>query len=97
MLKLFKSTNLDEPPQTRRWFFRGIATAGVAIASIAGLGAAIRGGKTDMDYQAAYDRDVVPGDKILQQNGFEEIDQQEKDEIVQMFVDDYEHKKNEIS
>ena len=97
MLKLFKLRNLDESSQTRRWFFKGIAMTGVAIASIAGLGADIRGGKTDMDYQAAYDRDVVPGDKILQQNGFEEIDQQEKDEIVQMFVDDYEHKKNEIS
>tara|TARA_Y100000310_G_scaffold237557_1_gene240838 strand:- start:153 stop:446 length:294 start_codon:yes stop_codon:yes gene_type:complete len=97
MLKLFKSKNLDEPLQARRWFFKGNATAGVAITSIAGLGAAIRRGKTDRDYQAAYDRDVVPGDKILQQNGFEEIDQQEKNEMVQMFIDDYENKKTGIS
>ena len=97
MLKLFKLRNLDESSQTRRWFFKGVATAGVAVASIAGLGAAIRGRKTDVDYQAAYDRDVVPGDKILQQNGFEEIDQQEKDEMVQMLIDDYENKKTGIS
>ncbi len=97
MLKLFKSKNLDEPSQTRRWFFKGVATAGIAVASIAALGAAFRGGKTEMDYQAAYDRDVVPGDKILQQNGFEEIDRQEKDEMVQMFIDDFEDKKTELS
>ena len=97
MLKLFKSRNLDEPSQARRLFFKGMATAGVAIASIAGLGAAMRGGKTDRDYQAAYDRDVVPGDKILRQNGFEEIAQQEKDEMLQMFIDDYENKKTGIS
>ena len=97
MFKLFKFKNLDEPSQTRRWFFKGVATAGVAVASVAGLGAAIRGRKTDVDYQAAYDRDVVPGDKILQQNGFEEIDQQEKNEMVQMFIDDYENKKTGVS
>ncbi len=97
MLRLFKLKNLDEPSQTRRWFFKGVATAGVAIASIAALGAAFRDGKTDQDYQAAYDRDVIPGDKILQQNGFEEIGQQEKDEMVQMFIDDYENKETGIT
>ncbi|HJL66225.1 MAG: hypothetical protein QF586_01415 [Arenicellales bacterium] len=97
MLKLFGFKKPHEPSQARRLFFKGMATAGVAIASITGLGAAMRGGKTDRDYQAAYDRDVVPGDKILQQNGFEEIAQQEKDEMVQMFIDDYENKKTGIS
>ncbi len=97
MLKLFKSKNPDEPSQARRWFFKGVATAGVAVASVAALGAAVRGGKTEVDYQAAYDRDVIPGDKILQQNGFEEIDRQEKDDMVQMFIDDYQDKKTELS
>ncbi|MCP4370478.1 MAG: hypothetical protein GY797_20555 [Deltaproteobacteria bacterium] len=97
MFKVFKAKNADGVSQPRRWFFKGVATAGVAIASIAGLGAAVRAGKAEMDYQAAYDKDVIPGDKILQQNGFEEIDQQEKDEMVQMFIDDYENKKTGIT
>ncbi len=97
MFKVFKKNRADGISQPRRWFFKGVATAGIAIASVASLGAAIRDGKKEMDYQAAYDRDVVPGDKILRQNGFEEIGQQEKEEMVQMFIDDYENKKTGLS
>jgi len=93
MFNLFKSNNSNEPSQARRWFFKGVATAGVAVASIGGIAAAFRNGKTEMDYQDAYDQDVIPGDKILQKNGFEEISSQEKQEMVQMFIDDYEKKK----
>jgi len=73
MFKFFKSTKQDQPSKSRRLFFKGAATAGVALASIGGMAAALRNGKTKIDYQAAYDKDVIPGDKILQQNGFEEI------------------------
>jgi len=93
MFKFFKSTNQDEPSKSRRLFFKGAATAGVALASIGGMAAALRNGKTKIDYQAAYDKDVIPGDKILQQNGFEEIGQEEKEEMVQMFIDDYDKKR----
>lgn len=93
MFKIFNTKKSDGPSQTRRWFFKGVATAGVALASIGGIAAALRQGKTEMDYQAAYDQDVIPGDKILQNNGFEEISQQEKEEMVQMFIDDYENKR----
>ncbi len=97
MFKVFKVRKSDEPSHARRWFFKGVATAGVVMASAASLGATLRGGKNKVDYQAAYDRDVIPGDKILQQNGFEEIDQQEKEEMVQMFIDDYKNKKTALS
>ncbi len=93
MFKLFKSKNQDEPSQGRRLFFKGAATAGVALASLGSMAAALRKGTTKIDYQAAYDKDVIPGDKILQENGFEEISTEEKDEIVQMFIDDYEKKR----
>ncbi len=94
MFKFFKSTNQDEPSKNRRLFFKGAATAGVALASIGGMTAALRSSKTKkIDYQAAYDKDVIPGDTILQQNGFEEIGQEEKEEMVQMFIDDYDKKR----
>ncbi len=97
MFKLFTSNKKDEPSQARRWFFKGVAVAGVAAASTGGIAASLRNGKTEVDYQAAYDEDVLPGDKILQKNGFEEISQQEKDEMVQMFIDDYEDKKTGLA
>jgi len=93
MFKFFKSTNQDEPSKSRRLFFKGAATAGVALASIGGMAAALRNGKTKIVYQVAYDKDVIPGDNILQQNGFEEIGQEEKEEMVQMFIDDYDKKR----
>lgn len=86
------SKTSNKPSQARRWFFKGVATASIAVASIGGIATAFRQGKAEMDYQAAYDKDVIPGDKILQQNGFEEIGQQEKQEMVKMFIDDYEKK-----
>ncbi len=97
MYKLFASKKTREPSKTRRLFFKGVATAGVAVASAGAFASSLRNGKTEMDYQAAYDQDVLPGDKILQKNGFEEISQQEKEEMLQMFIDDYEDKKTGLS
>jgi len=91
-LKSLKSKKLNTISQTRRLFFKGVATAGIAVASAGAFAATLRSGKMEMDYQAAYDRDVIPGDKILQKNGFEEISQQEKDDMLQMFIDDYDKK-----
>ncbi len=97
MFKLFASKKNQEPSQARRLFFKGVATAGVAVASVGAFASQLRSGKAEMDYQAAYDRDVIPGDKILQDNGFEEIGQQEKEDMLQMFIDDYENKKTGLS
>ncbi len=97
MFKLFASKKKREPSQARRMFFKGVATVGVAVASAGALASQLRSGKTEMDYQAAYDRDVIPGDKILQDNGFEEISKQEKEDMLQMFIDDYDNKKTGLS
>ncbi|MCP4487204.1 MAG: hypothetical protein GY820_07790 [Gammaproteobacteria bacterium] len=97
MFKLFASKKKSEPSRARRMFFKGMATAGVAVASAGAFASQLRNGKSEMDYQAAYDQDVIPGDKILQENGFEEISQQEKEEMLQMFIDDYEDKKTGLS
>ncbi len=91
MFRMTKSKDPDGISQPRRWFFKGVATAGVALASVGGLVTAFRGDKQKMDYQAAYDQDVLPGDKIMQNNGFEEISQAEKEEMAQLFTSDYEH------
>ncbi len=97
MFKLFASNKKDEPSRTRRWFFKGVATAGIAVASAGAFATSFRNGKSEVDYQAAYDKDVLPGDKVLQKNGFEEISQQEKEEMLQMFIDDYEDKKTGLA
>jgi hypothetical protein len=82
---------LGKVSQTRRFFLKGAAMAGGALAA-AGSIAGIRS-KIKEDYQAAYDRDVLPGDKILQNNGFEEVSKAETEAMVQMFIDDYKHKR----
>ncbi|MCP3687648.1 MAG: hypothetical protein GY784_04465 [Gammaproteobacteria bacterium] len=97
MFKFFASKKKREPSQARRMFFKGVATAGVAVASATAFASQLRSDKTEMDYQAAYDRDVIPGDTILQKNGFEEISQQEKEDMLQMFIDDYENKNTGLS
>ncbi len=97
MFKIFASKKTREPSQARRLFFKGVATAGVAVASVSAFAGSFRNGKAEVDYQAAYDKDVLPGDKILQKNGFEEISRQEKEEMLQMFIDDYEDKKTGLS
>lgn len=79
--------------QARRWLFKGGAAAGVAVATFGGWIGVKAGIKEEMDCQAAYDQDVVPGDKILQHNGFEEISRDETDAMVQMFINDHKHKK----
>ena len=89
-----KKENIDqlgEVSQTRRLFFKGVAVAGGALAAVGSI-VGIRH-KAKMDYQAAYDQDVLPGDKILQKNGFEEISKDEKDAMLSMFIDDYKYKK----
>lgn len=77
---------------TRRWFLKGAVIGGGSIAAVASLV-----GLTKTVYaknnQEAYDRDVIPGDKILQDNGFEEVSKQETDAMIQMFVNDYPKKK----
>ncbi len=83
----------DDISQTKRWLFKGAATAGVALAAFGGWIGLRSDKENKINYQAAYDQDVLPGDKILQQNGFEEISKEETETIVQMFIDDYEHKK----
>ena len=101
MFKLFKkrqqstdaSGQLDEVSQTKRWLFKSVATAGVAATAIGGWIGVSSKSKQEIDPQAAYDQDVLPGDKILQGNGFEEISQEETEEMVQMFINDYEHKR----
>lgn len=98
ILKKLKKTTpedgqLGEVSQTKRWLFKGVATAGIAAATVGGWMGLQSKSKENIDYQAAYDQDVLPGDKILQQNGFEEISREETEEIVQMFVDDYKHKR----
>jgi hypothetical protein len=99
-LKKYYKSNLSAEPiqeisQTKRLFFKGMATAGVAFAAVGSWknGWVNSEKKSDKNLQAAYDQDVLPGDEILQNNGFEEISKQETEEMIQMFIDDYEHKR----
>ena len=81
--------------QSKRLLFKGMATAGMAVAVIASWKNTRKTSKTNdtTNLQAAYDQDVLPGDEVLTKNGFEEISKQETQEIVQMFIDDYEKKR----
>ncbi len=88
-----KTRRLDEVSQTKRLLFKGAATAGVAFAALGGWVGIRAKNKDKKNYQAAYDQDVLPGDKILKKNGFEEISKNETEAMVKMFIDDYKHKK----
>jgi hypothetical protein len=79
----------DSP--ARRWFLKGSVIGMGAISAVAGLTGLAK--SKNIDLKRVYREEVLPGDKILVKNGFEEVSKEETDEIIQQFVNDYKYKK----
>ncbi len=80
---------------SRRGFFKKLALGGAALTT---AGATVKFADSmmpDVDLQAAYKNDVEPGDAILAQREYVLMSKEEKESMVQMFIDDYEKNKTE--
>jgi secreted PhoX family phosphatase len=90
-----KSSAVEDVPAARRWFLKGIALSGSAVVAATGTAAAwakLRPAEP-VNYQEAYLKDVLPGQKILEEEGFAEIPREEIDDLVQTLVDGYDFNK----
>ncbi|MBT4836746.1 MAG: hypothetical protein HON94_05310 [Methylococcales bacterium] len=78
---------------SRRWFLKGTAVFGTAAIAAISLARSVNLKRGPADLQQAYEDDVLPGDRILKERGFEEVSKEETDAMVQMFVNDYDKKR----
>ncbi|VAX06714.1 hypothetical protein MNBD_GAMMA26-468 [hydrothermal vent metagenome] len=94
--KMDKSDNKQSV--SRRGFLEKIAIGGAAIGASAGLFKIADSMAPDVDQQLAtkQDADAAAGDRALANEEYVLMSRQEKDEIVQMFVDNYPNKSTEI-
>ena len=89
------SKDEESKMDSRRGFFKKLALGGAALTT---AGATVKFADSVMpsvDRQAAYQKDVDPGDEILAQREHVLMSKEEKESMVQMFIDDYEKNKTE--
>lgn len=71
----------------RRWFLKKALTGTGVLTASAGLMSTII--KPQTQYQHAYLEDIKAGNQVLKDREFTVMTQQEKDELLQQFVDGY--------
>jgi len=80
----------DKSPRTsRRDFFRKAAVGAVAVTGTAELAKVTASSLADEDARTLYEKDIAAGDRVLVEREYVLMSDQEKDEMVQGFVDNY--------
>lgn len=86
----------DSKTASRRGFFKKLAFGGVALTAAGGAVKYADSMMPSVDPQAAYQKDVDPGDEVIAQREHVLMSQEEKESMVQMFIDNYENNKTEV-
>jgi len=85
-----KQDGVDKPPRSsRRDFFRKAAVGAVAVTGTAELAKVTASSLADDNAQTLYEKDIVAGDRVLAEREYVVMSDQEKDEMLQGFVDNY--------
>ena len=80
----------DDPRKTsRRNFFRKAAIGAVAVTGTTELAKVTASSLVDDNAQTLYAKDIVAGDRVLAERQYVVMSDQEKEEMVQGFVDNY--------
>jgi len=80
---------LDGKGVVRRSFLKKAALGSLAVTASAGLAEKIVSTAAKVDAKKAYLNDVVPGDKVWQSREYVTMTSDEKNRLVQMFVENY--------
>lgn len=94
---LFPEHAADEPPTaqdiearaTRRGFFKKAALGAVSVTGTAGLAKVVVDSVQQPDLQDLYAKDGLAGEQVLKRREYVLMSDQEKEEMVQSFVDSY--------
>ncbi len=84
-----QQTEKDGKVAARRGFFFYMAVGGASVASVIGLGKFADTVIPENIAQEAYRKDVLVGDRVLAEKEYVLMTEQEKQELVRMFVDNY--------
>lgn len=76
---------------SRRGFLKKAVVAGVAATATAGIAKKTGDLLLKEDFQAAYLKDVLPGDKVLASREYVEMSQEEKNAMLRLFKKNYEN------
>ena len=80
----------DEQQETsRRDFFRKAAVGAVAVTGTAELAKVTASSLTDDNAQTLYAQDIAVGDRVLADREYVVMSDQEKEDMIQGFVDNY--------
>ena len=83
----------DSEVAARREFCKKMAFGGVALTAAGGAVKYADSMMPNVDPQAAYRKDVDPGDEVIAQREHVLMSQEEKENMVQMLIDNYENNK----
>ncbi|MES9830046.1 MAG: hypothetical protein ABW201_17435 [Candidatus Thiodiazotropha sp.] len=84
-----RSDSSNEPDTTRRRFFKQAAISTVSVAGTASLAKTVVDSMPQPDLRQRYNKDAVKGEEELLQREYVLMTDQEKDTMVQSFVDTY--------
>ena len=79
----------DQQQTSRRNFFRKAAVGAVAVTGTAELAKVTASSLANDDAQALYEKDIATGNRVLAEREYVVMSDQEKEEMVQGFVDNY--------
>ena len=78
----------DDSP-ARRKFLKKATIGGLAVASTAGIAKKVADVTSKVDVKKAYLNDVLPGDKVWKKRKYVTMTEAEKNQMVQMFTENY--------
>lgn len=84
-----KKRDEREASISRRRFIKHTTIGGIALAYTVGVGRFVSSLVPEDSPQEAYLKDVLPGDRVMMERGYVLMTDREKEELIQMFIENY--------